>query len=123
MADEDARAVKDALLHQETTDRVDSMTDEARVDLHRDLAGWKKAFPNATPAPAPDAKTVATDEEIAAAVARVAAELRRTHRQVDRLERLMMRRYGSSAPYGRHARLLSRIERLERLERGLRAMI
>lgn len=114
-----------------TTDRVAEMSDEARAELARELAGRGKTVADAPfrrVAVVPDTplrrSPEITDPAAAAAILRLEAELHRTERRLERVERSFTRsRYqtGSDAPpSGRYARLLSRAERLERQLRALR---
>ena len=115
-----------------TSDRVDTMSDEARAELARSFADKKagvtdEGFRRAVLTPYESAGRAghALDEEAAAAeVVRLTAELNRTNRRLDRMERSFSHgRYqtGSAAPpSGRYARLMSRAERLERELRSLR---
>jgi hypothetical protein len=113
-----------------TSDRVDTMSDEARAELARSFADKKRGvtdegFRKAVTTPYESAgRAHELDEETAAEVVRLTAELNRTNRRLDRMERGVSHgRYqtGSAAPpNGRYARLLSRVERLERELRALR---
>jgi hypothetical protein len=121
-------------ISRETIDRVDGLTEEARTELARsfagrvlgpDLGGGKARDhrdPIAIPYPGRGGQTV-EEIEREEAIARVTADLHRTHRRLDRIERTNTGgRYqvgGASAPSGRYARLLSRAHRLERELRAL----
>lgn len=99
------------------------MSDEERAELARRLAERKAAGPQgpvrkATKLPRVPVRPDEPDPGVAAAVARLTAELRRTERRLDRLERTVTHnRYqsgGPGLPYGLHLRLLTRADRLER---------
>jgi hypothetical protein len=125
---------EDGQLHRGTSNRIDGLSTEERAALHREFAGKRtpdsgsgSARRRLTPAGFPMdplAKPSREEEELAAEAARVAADLHRTQRQLDRIERSSTRsRYVMStggAPHGRYARLLSRADRLERRLRKLR---
>jgi hypothetical protein len=113
-----------------TSDRVAEMTDEERVALARTLAGRRKAVadrgfrqsggfpyhPGLRPRTEPD-------QEQEAAIVRLTAELHKTERRIDQLERGFRRsRYqmnGGGGPDRRYLRLLRRADRLERQLRAL----
>lgn len=94
------------------------MPDETRAEIARDLAGRRDTVPDPLyrrrAAAIGDAAEAARAEE----AARLTAELRRTERRLDRLERSFSpSRYqlrSAGPPTGRYARLLSRAQRLER---------
>lgn len=105
------------------------MSEKAREELARNLAGSKSFVREVPPRKAvrirqTPAELAAQDAEAAAAVLRLTAELQKTERRLDRLDRSFTHsRYqtgGASLPTGRHARLLSRASRLERQLRALR---
>jgi hypothetical protein len=116
----------------DTSDRVDGMTDESRVDLARKLAGRRDTVPDAglrgRPATLPHhavTKRAAVEEaESAAQVVRLQADLHRTERRLHQIERkLTSSRYQmaeAGRPTGRYARLIRRADRLERRLRSLR---
>ena len=131
MADESSRDAHDVRVSARTSERVSRMSDEERDELARILAGRKAAglpLPGgrAAEVPArPDHRASETqDPAAAAAAARIAGELVRTERRLDRLEATVSRgRYqtgGTGAPSGRYGRLLRRADRLERQLRALR---
>ena len=107
-------------LHARTSERVDRMSDEARAEIARNFAA-KRAI---VAEPRFGRGAEAAEAELAAEVARVRADLQRTERRLDRLERASSGgRYQLSTggmPSGRYARLLTRAERLERRLRALR---
>jgi hypothetical protein len=113
-------------LYGHTTDRVADMTDEARVELHRKLAG-RTAGVTDTPygrSENPHDPLVRRPENAdpAAIALRLEAELHRVERRLDRLDRSVSHsRYqtGSAQPSGRYARLVSRARRLERQLRAV----
>jgi hypothetical protein len=129
MADEEQTPpAKPDRIYDRTTDRVAGMSDEARVALHRKIHGGKETVPDkgfGTPTdlqygygrPAGDAP------DPSAEVIRLEAELHRTERRIERIERGHTReRFQATsytAPHGRYARLLSRADRLERQLREL----
>ncbi len=103
-------------LHIKTTDRVGEMSDEARVDLHREIAGRKLTYAD-TPARRTD---VAQDPN--AEIVRLTAELHSIDRRLDRLERQTPSerfRSGAGWPGSRYIRLVSRARRIERQLREL----
>jgi hypothetical protein len=116
-----------------TDDRISEMSEESRALIARELAGRGAVVPEAPgrrPLPGvPDRvvrpSTAAEEAEAAEAAARLAAEIHRTERRLDRIERSANHsRYqtGSAAgPSGRYARLLSRSARLERRRRALKS--
>ena len=122
---------EDGKLHQRTTARIDGMSDEERVELARNLAERRSAGLSepvrriaATP-DTPSHRAAATGKPADTdAITRLTADLRRTHRRLDQIERTSTSsRYQlgeGSAPSGRYARLLSRANRLERQLRALR---
>jgi hypothetical protein len=112
-----------------TSKRVAEMNDAERAALARELARRTRAAPEARVRPAvraPDARPSAKtpNNGRAEAAARLTAELRKTERHLDRVERASSpSRYGggSSLPASaRSARLLSPADRLERQLRKLR---
>jgi hypothetical protein len=124
-------------ISRQTIDRVDGLTDEARAELARsfadkelgpDLGGGKERrgrSPLAFPFSGRTGES-AEEAEREEAIARVTADLHRTNRRLDRIERTSTgSRYQmgrASAPSGRYARLLTRADRLERELRKLRAL-
>jgi hypothetical protein len=100
-------------------DRAREMSDAERVDLARKIAGHPGYF---FPEERDDERAGHLDPATAAEIARLTAELRRTERRMDRLERLNApSRYqvGSGTPSARYMRLESRARRLERQLRAL----
>jgi hypothetical protein len=98
------------------------MSDEERVDLARKIAGHPGYFFPEEPTEESGRKGGPLDPATAAEIARLTAELRRTERRMDRLERLNApSRYqpGSGHPSARYMRLESRARRLERQLRAL----
>src|SRR4051812_29533231 len=94
-----------------TSDRVERMTDEAREDLARKLAGRRRGvtdegFRSPVVVPYVSGRGTAADDELAGEVARLTAELQRTERRLDRIERLSTRsRYqmtGGGSPSARY---------------------
>src|SRR4051794_32018492 len=103
-------------------DRVRVMSDEERVDLARKLAGHPGYFFPEEDEHERGGGKGQLDPATAAEIARLTAELRRTDRRMDRLERLTApSRYqvGSGTPSARYMRLESRARRLERQLRAL----
>src|SRR5829696_8533678 len=93
MDDELTRAERAARVSALTSERVERMAEAARTDLARELAERPKTGPGASrrrvaPLPFTPTRRASVGAETAAA-ARVAAELRRTERRLDRLERSM----------------------------------
>jgi hypothetical protein len=122
MADERTPDVPHRLAGR-TSDRVREMSDEERRELARKIAGHPGYI-----APEPDPreerreKRHLEDPATLAEIARLTAELHRTERRMDRIDRMSSHsRYqvGTSAPSGRYARLESRARRLERQLRSL----
>jgi hypothetical protein len=119
-------------LYARTSDRVDQMSEEARAELARNLAGRKAGSvpdagargPIAIPYTGSGRISVAEEEEIAAEVERLSADLHRTERrlhQIDRVNtssRYQMGEGGSPSP--RYVRLERRARRLERQLRELK---
>lgn len=125
MKDESRDPTPEARVSARTRKRVAEMSDEERTALAREFARSMRGLadaPVATPRPRRSAKT--PDDGRAKAAARLTAELRKTQRHLDRLERLLTAsRYGggTDAPAAaRYARLLSRADRLEGQLRALR---
>ena len=99
------------------------MSDEERAELARKIAGHPGYI-----APDPQIREERRDKRrtedpaALAEIARLTAELHRTERRMDRIDRMNApSRYqvGSGAPSGRYARLESRARRLERQLRSL----
>jgi hypothetical protein len=119
-------------LYARTSDRVDQMSEEARAELARNLARRKgEAVPDAgIPGPIAIPYTgsgrvsAAEEEEVAAEVARLSADLHRTERRLHLIERAttssryQMGEGGSPSP--RYVRLERRARRLERQLRELK---
>lgn len=107
-------------LHARTSERVEGMSDEARAEIARNIAGRRAVVVE----PRFGRGAEAAEAELAAEAARIRADLSRTERRLDRLERAATgSRYQmgtGSGPAGRYARLLTRAERLERRLRALR---
>ena len=105
--------------------RVERMSDTEREDVARKLAGRRDIGPVTAirPRTSPWGNDEAAEAARAEEAARVTAELRRTERRLDRLDRFSTKsRYqmgGGSAPSGRYARLERHAERLERKLRSL----
>jgi hypothetical protein len=117
MDDEFTRPAQPDDLTGRTSDRVAGMSDEERAELARDLARRTASVPDTPARRAPDAP------DPAAAAVRLTAELHRTERRLDRLDRSISHsRYqiGSGSASGRYARLVSRARRLERQLRSFR---
>jgi hypothetical protein len=127
--DETLGPTRPDLISGRTSDRVAEMSDEARAELARRLAGRAAEFPGgpsrkgviypdrqpSPPAEAPDAAD--------ATAARLAAELHATERRLDRIENSMTHaryQHGPGTPDGRYIRLASRARRLERQLRRIR---
>ena len=119
-------------VYKGTNERVDQMSEEARAELARNLAGRHgetvpdaglRRRPALTP---PYAITHGSLEEaeIAEQVVRLQADLHRTGRRLYNIERSLTKsRYqmgDGGRPTGRYARLLRRQSRLERQLRSLR---
>jgi hypothetical protein len=132
MADESTRPRNLASVSAGTSDRVAGMSDEERAELARKMAAEQRAVPDAsTQSPVvlpyrPSRRAQeALDEETEVAIVRVGADLHRTERRLQQLDRKSSRsRYQmttGSGPTGRYARLLRRADRLERQLRALRA--
>ena len=118
-------------LYARTSDRVDQMSEEARAELARNLAGRKEAVPDAAlrgpiaiPYTGSGRVSAAEEEEIAAEVARLSADLHRTERRLHQIERATTSsRYQmgeGGTPSARYVRLERRARRLERKLRGLK---
>jgi hypothetical protein len=119
-------------LYAHTSDRVDEMSEEARAELARNLAGRKDASvpdkrprgPIAIPYTGSGRVSVAEEEEIAAEVERLSADLHRTERRLHQIERAttssryQMGEGGTPSP--RYVRLERRARRLERQLRSLK---
>jgi hypothetical protein len=127
MSDEYRGPAPEDRVSARTSKRVAEMTDAERAALARELARRRGPVPEAPVRRAvkpPDVGRTATapDAGRSEAAARVTVELRKTERQLDRLERSFSpSRYGGSDPSSaRYARLLSRADRLERQLRALR---
>jgi hypothetical protein len=120
-----------------TDDRISSMSEEMRALIAREFAGGGADAGTGSPE-APGSRgaagtpgrpvrpgTAADEQEAAEAAARLAAEIHRTERRIDRIERSSSggRYQGASTggPSGRYARLLSRSARLERRRRALKS--
>jgi hypothetical protein len=114
-----------------TSDRVARMSDEARAELARNIAERRAAGGDvperkATVSPLKPARRGATvpEPEADAAAVRIAADLQRTERRIQQIERsFSSSRYQMAEggpPSGRYARLLRRANRLERQLRTLR---
>ena len=124
-SDENARR-----LYAHTSDRVDEMSEEARAELARNLAGRKDAVPDAglraiaIPYTGSGRVSAAEEEEIAAEVERLSADLHRTERRLHQIERATTSsRYQlgeGGAPSPRYIRLERRARRLERQLRALK---
>jgi hypothetical protein len=115
-----------------TSDRIAELSDDVRAGIARDLAGRKATVPDHGPRrrlvpdmPLPTRGTEAEDAEFEERAARLTAELHRTERRLDQIERSATHgRYqsgGASSASGRYARLLSRADRLDRQLRALKA--
>ena len=108
------------------------MSDEARAELARNLAGRKGAAvpdagirgPISIPYSGSGRVSAAEEEEIAAEVERLSADLHRTERRLHQIERASTSsRYQmgeGGAPSPRYIRLERRARRLERQLRGLK---
>jgi hypothetical protein len=119
-------------LYARTSDRVDQMSEEARAELARNLAGRKDAGvpdervrgPIAIPYSGSARVSAAEEEEAAAEVARLSADLHRTERRLHQIERATTSsRYQmgeGGTPSARYVRLERRARRLERKLRGLK---
>lgn len=106
-----------------TSKRVARMSEKEREEVARKLAERKATVPDPRPHRAA-AGTDASEASRAEEAARITAELSRTDRRLDRMERAMTRgRYqkpgGGGPATGRYGRLLTRAERLERQLRSL----
>lgn len=129
LAEDDlTRPPQDVRVSARTGARVAGMSEEERAEIARKLAGRGKRVDEAAPRQAARALAgppPAVNEDASAAVLRLTAELNRTERRLDRMERAATGgRYqigGDGAPSGRYARLLSRADRLERQLRSLRS--
>jgi hypothetical protein len=103
--------------------RVERMSDTEREDVARKLAGRRDVAPARSILPSPHGLDSAGEAARAEEAARITAELRRTERRLDRLDRFSTKsRYqmgSGSAPAGRYARLERHAERLERKLRSL----
>jgi hypothetical protein len=117
-------------IHRRTSDLVDSMSEEARAELARNMTGKPAtvpdpAFRRTVRVPPDPGKAGQPDPELEEQVARVTADLQRTERRLYQLERSVTKsRYQmveGGAPSARAARLESRARRLERRLRALRA--
>ena len=129
MADDEFNSQKDIeRLTAATSDRVAEMTEEERADLARILAGRRDGVPDVGfrrrqklhDAAVHPYGQPAADE---AAVVRLTAELHKTERRIDQIERGFRRsRYqmnGGGGPDRRYLRLLRRADRWERMLRSL----
>ena len=114
-----------------TSDRVAEMSDEARVELARDIAGRRDVGAGDSGSrrrpltlPYSPARGAAEDAEAAAEAMRLQSELHRTERRLHQIERkLTSSRYQmgeGGRPSGRYARLVRRADRIERQLRSLR---
>jgi hypothetical protein len=122
----------DRRLYARTSDRVDEMSEEARAELARNLAGRKDGAvpdagisgPIAIPYTGSGRVSAAEEEEIAAEVERLSADLHRTERRLHQIERASTSsRYQmgeGGSPSARYVRLERRARRLERQLRSLR---
>lgn len=134
MADDPTR------ISRQTIDHVDGLSEEARAELARNFAGPRTPGPDlgggkararrgpiAIPYSGRGGVLSEEEAEREEAIARVSADLSRTNRRLDRIERASSgSRYQlgpASAPSGRYARLLSRADRLERQLRSLKREI
>ena len=106
-----------------TSKRVAGMSEKERAEIARKLAGRRDAVGDPRQR-RHAAETEACEAARAEASVRVATELQRTERRLDRIERYATKsRYqkgGSGPPSGRYARLLRRADRLERQLNSLR---
>jgi hypothetical protein len=119
-------------LYARTSDRVEQMSDEARAELARSLAGRKGGTvpdagirgPISIPYTGSGRVSAAEEEEIAAEVARLSADLHRTERRLHQIERATTSsRYQmgeGGSPSARYIRLERHARRLERRLRGLK---
>jgi hypothetical protein len=121
----------DRRLYAHTSDRVDEMSEEARAELARNLAGRKASVPDprlrgpiAIPYTGSGRVSAAEEEEIAAEVERLSADLHRTERRLHQIERASTSsRYQmgeGGTPSTRYTRLERRARRLERQLRSLK---
>jgi hypothetical protein len=122
----------DRRLHAHTSDRVDAMSEEARAELARKLGGRKGGAapsaatrgPIAIPYRDSGRVSVAEEEEVAAEVARLSADLHRTERRLHQIDRGSTKsRYqmvAGGSPTTRYVRLERRARRIERQLRGLK---
>ena len=119
-------------LYARTSDRVDEMSEEARAELARNLAGRNGGSvpdagirgPISVPYSGSGRVSAAEEEQIAAEVARLSADLHRTERRLHQIERASTSSHyqlgEGGAPSPRYVRLERRARRLERQLRGLK---